>query len=324
MTGLSIGSGTGYDFATIKYNAEGMLLWKARYNGPGNSEDKANSIVVDGSGSVYVTGGSYGSVFYPDYCTIKYNSAGVQQWVARYDGPGYWDDVAHSIDTDNSGNVFVTGYSYGNGTGEDYATIKYNSAGVQQWVARYSGIGNSYDIAWSIAVDDSANVYVTGDGYPLYFVTIKYNSTGIQQWVSKDIVGGGRSIAVDGSFNVFVTGYNMGTGTGSDYATIKNPQIISTIKQISSEIPEQFNLSQNYPNPFNPVTNLEFEISDLGFVSLKVYDIIGKEVATLVNEKLSPGKYKVEFDGCGLTSGVYFYRITACEFTKTKRMILYK
>ena len=72
----------------------------------------------------------------------------MQQWVARYDGHGNWDDVAHSIDTDNSGNVFVTGYSYGNGTGEDYATRKYNSDGVQQWVARYSGIGNSYDIAW--------------------------------------------------------------------------------------------------------------------------------------------------------------------------------
>ena len=69
-------------------------------------------------------------------------------------------------------------------------------------------------------------------------------------------------------------------------------------------------------------TNLEFGISDLGFVSLRVYDILGKEVVTFVNEKLSPGKYKVEFDGRGLTSGVYFYRLTAGEFTDTKRMML--
>ena len=86
--------------------------------------------------------------------------------------------------------------------------------------------------------------------------------------------------------------------------------------------------SQNYPNPFNPVTNLEFGISDLGFVSLKVYDLLGKEVMTLVNEKLSPGTYEVEFSatggGSGLTSGVYFYRITAGEFTDTKRMMLLK
>ena len=71
-------------------------------------------------------------------------------------------------------------------------------------------------------------------------------------------------------------------------------------------------------------TNLEFGISDLGFVSLRVYDILGKEVVTFVNEKLSPGKYKVEFDGRGLTSGVYFYRLTAGEFTDTKRMKLFK
>ena len=71
-------------------------------------------------------------------------------------------------------------------------------------------------------------------------------------------------------------------------------------------------------------TNLEFGMSDLGFVSLRVYDILGKEVVTFVNEKLSPGKYKVEFDGRGLTSGVYFYRLTAGEFTDTKRMKLFK
>jgi len=96
------------------------------------------------------------------------------------------------------------------------------------------------------------------------------------------------------------------------------------INQISNTVPNSFSLEQNYPNPFNPVTNLEFGISDLGFVSLKVYDIIGKEVVTLVNKKLSPGRYNVEFDGSGLTSGVYFYRITAGEFTDTKRMMLVK
>jgi hypothetical protein len=99
---------------------------------------------------------------------------------------------------------------------------------------------------------------------------------------------------------------------------------VISVKIISTEIPYEFDLEQNYPNPFNPVTNLEFGISELGFVSLKVYDLLGKEVVTLVNEKLSPGEYKVEFDGSGLTSGVYFYRLTAGEFTETKRMMLVK
>ena len=96
------------------------------------------------------------------------------------------------------------------------------------------------------------------------------------------------------------------------------------IKNISTEVPSGFSLSQNYPNPFNPVTNLEFGISDLGFVTLKVYDLLGKEVSTLVNEKLNPGTYRVEFNAGSLTSGVYFYRLSTGDFSDTKRMILIK
>ncbi|MBK7160478.1 MAG: T9SS type A sorting domain-containing protein [Ignavibacteria bacterium] len=90
----------------------------------------------------------------------------------------------------------------------------------------------------------------------------------------------------------------------------------------SSEIPSHFNLFQNYPNPFNPVTNLEFGIAKLGFVSLKVFDVLGKEVVTLVNEKLSPGVYESKFDGSSLSSGIYFYKLEAGDFIETKRMIL--
>ena len=110
----------------------------------------------------------------------------------------------------------------------------------------------------------------------------------------------------------------------SDFVSMVIDLIIGGINEISNSAPNSFSLEQNYPNPFNPVTNLEFGISDLGIVTLKVYDILGKEVTTLVNEKLSAGKYKVEFDGSGLTSGVYFYRITAGEFTDVKRMMLVK
>ena len=91
-----------------------------------------------------------------------------------------------------------------------------------------------------------------------------------------------------------------------------------------ASIPAEYSLSQNYPNPFNPSTNVKFGISDLGFVSLKVYDITGKEVATLINENLSPGRYEVKFDGSNFSSGVYFYKITAGSFSAVKRMFLIK
>ena len=89
-------------------------------------------------------------------------------------------------------------------------------------------------------------------------------------------------------------------------------------------IPDKYELSQNYPNPFNPVTNLEFGISESGVVSLKVYDVLGKEVKTLVNEIKQAGYYKVQFDGSSFASGVYFYELRAGSFVSQKRMLLLK
>ncbi len=94
--------------------------------------------------------------------------------------------------------------------------------------------------------------------------------------------------------------------------------------EIQIGIPSKFELSQNYPNPFNPSTNLEFGISELGFVSMKVYDASGKEVASLVNEVKPAGYYSVSFNGASLSSGIYFYTLSAGNFISTKRMILLK
>ncbi|MCX6164823.1 MAG: T9SS type A sorting domain-containing protein, partial [Ignavibacteriae bacterium] len=113
------------------------------------------------------------------------------------------------------------------------------------------------------------------------------------------------------------------------------------ISFISNRIPAHFFLSQNYPNPFNPITKIKFNIAPrlsspspsntfgLGssgdpLVTLKVYDILGKEVAILVNEKLKPGEYEVSFDGGSLSSGIYFYTLSTDNFKETKKMLLIK
>ncbi|MBK8553219.1 MAG: T9SS type A sorting domain-containing protein [Ignavibacteria bacterium] len=103
-----------------------------------------------------------------------------------------------------------------------------------------------------------------------------------------------------------------------------NFEYFNLTEEVVIGVPDKFELSQNYPNPFNPSTNLEFGISNLEFVSLKVYDAMGKEVATLVNEIKPAGRYEVTFDGSNLGSGVYFYKIKAGSFTAVKRMILIK
>lgn len=96
------------------------------------------------------------------------------------------------------------------------------------------------------------------------------------------------------------------------------------IQSLSNEIPERFSLSQNYPNPFNPTTKIRFDIQKHELITLKVYDILGKEVTTLVNESLQPGSYEASFDAAGLSSGVYYYTIRANDFVATKKMLLTK
>jgi len=106
---------------------------------------------------------------------------------------------------------------------------------------------------------------------------------------------------------------------------LKVTDAIVGINQISEVVPDSYKLSQNFPNPFNPVTNLEFGISKLGFISLKIYNTLGVEVATLVNDDLNPGTYKYSFDASALASGVYFYKLAVDgNIIDTKRMVLLK
>ena len=114
---------------------------------------------------------------------MKYDPSGAEQWVARYNGPGSGWDHANAIAVDAGGNVYITGYSVGSGTSEDYTTIKYNSLGVEQWVMRFDGgLG---DFANDIAVDSDGNTFVTGRSWGPSnnddYVTVKYSSTGIEE-----------------------------------------------------------------------------------------------------------------------------------------------
>jgi hypothetical protein len=96
------------------------------------------------------------------------------------------------------------------------------------------------------------------------------------------------------------------------------------VEPVGNNIPASYSLSQNYPNPFNPNTIIRFQIKDSRFVKLKIYDILGKEISTLVNEKMQPGTYEVKFDGSRLASGVYFYKLQAGDFQETKKLVLLK
>jgi uncharacterized delta-60 repeat protein len=228
VTGYS--SNRFFEYFTAKYDAAGVQVWRARYNGAENGDDRAFAIAVDVSGNVYVTGESWGSDKHYDYATIKYSSTGEEQWEARYNGTGNSDDNAAAIAVDPAGNVYVTGSSVGSGPYSDYATIKYNAAGAEQWVACYNGPGDSDDHATALVVDPAGNVYVTGGSGPSFdltdYATVKYNSAGKVLWAHRYNGPGNSSdkataIALDSVGNVFVTGSSRGTGANDDYATIK-------------------------------------------------------------------------------------------------------
>ena len=131
---------------------------------------------------------------------------------------------------------------------------------------------------------------------------------------------GGDSAAVA----AFIQNNNVGTPSVTVLGSISPGRITSVDDPIHPAIPNEYTLAQNYPNPFNPTTTIQFALPTGSQVVLKIYNLLGREVATLVNEELQSGKYKVDFEANDLPSGVYFYQIRAGGFSKTKKLTLLK
>ena len=223
ITGSSQNTFGGRECITIKYDSTGIQNWISKYNRGTKSFNEGASITLDDSENVYVTGISNG-----DFITIKYNDIGTQQWVVFYNSLMNDNDGAESVRVDKIGNVYVSGSSVGAMFYYDYATVKYNSEGEEQWVRRYEGSSHYMDQLRSMEIDSSGNVFVTGNstesGHGYDFTTIKYNTNGDTLWKTSynnglnDIA---FAIALDNFGNVYVTGESDGNGTNEDYATVK-------------------------------------------------------------------------------------------------------
>ncbi len=210
--------------------AQVSTQWVARYNGASSTLNEATCMAIDNHGNTYVGGYSFSEINKENYVTIKYDADGKELWVEVYDGTGGGRDVITAVAVDEAGNVYVTGYSDGKGTGSDYLTIKYDPNGKELWAARYNGEDNKNDGAAALAVDKDGSVYVTGYSElkksSADIVTIKYNQNGEVMWFSRfdnpnNTVDYATCLALDNSGFVYVGGYSNTSGQEMEYTILK-------------------------------------------------------------------------------------------------------
>ncbi|MCX6832370.1 MAG: SBBP repeat-containing protein, partial [candidate division Zixibacteria bacterium] len=298
----------------------GNSLIYSTYLGGGDS-DYGYGIAVDGSGNAYLMGRTYSSNFptlnpYQTYqgngdvFVTKLSSTGNSLISSTYLGGG-GGDVGRGIAIDASGNAYVTGYTNSSnfptlnpyqstfqGGVYDAFVTKLSNSGNNLIYSTYLG-GGEYDVGWEIAVDVSGNAYVTGYTYSTNFPTLNPYQT------------------YQGNGGAFVTKlYFDGANDVSDEMT-------------PVSLPEKPALDQNYPNPFNPSTEIGFDLPKPSFVSLDIYDVLGRKVSTLINEHLTAGSKRVQWNGrdkmeAEVASGVYFYRLRIGDHAEVKKMVLLK
>jgi hypothetical protein len=326
---------------TLKYDRKGNRIWISNFNGLGKN------IFVDDSNYIYI-GGAGRINNYQSFRTSKYDSSGALLWTKIYQDTNWTGSSNYFRDMyiNNKGNVYTTGWGRHDAWANNYTTIKYNSEGDSLWTRIYHNNYGPYhpsdDLAESIVADNCGNVYVAGStdsNFIFYkFCTVKYDSSGIINWIAKYPVTleftsyYAKIIKLDSAGNIYIVGESIGNGTGNDIIILKY-SATTGIKNISTEIPKDTRLFQNYPNPFNQITSIKYQISKsvksqtscLWQVKINVFDILGKEIFTLVNEKQSPGTYETRFDCGSLATGIYFYSILINgKIIDTKKLVLIK
>jgi hypothetical protein len=270
----------------------------------------AYDIAVDDSLNLYIL---------ESHALSKYSLSGIRLWTQGVKGT--------KIFLDRSGNAIVSNYY----AATDSMVTKIGSQGTIEWAR---GTDATWALQNGLALDRDGNVYLSvGKRSTLEadynFVTTKYSSSGEREWnaTAKSEFGFSQvplATAVDAAGNVYVGGIAGRRNFSSEIVVTKIERTVLAVDEQADEMPGEFALEQNYPNPFNPNTNIRFGVQNLGFVSLKAYDILGREVATIVNEELKAGNYRVDFDATNLASGIYFYRLTSGNSVATRKMIVVK
>jgi len=215
-------------------------------------------------------------------------------------------------------NFINTNTGWAVGTQNGYNNVFKTTDGGMEWLP-YNNvpISNYYSVKF---INDNIG-WIAGDRGPSgsYRSVIVKTTNGGFSWIDQE------GPSTGGLMDLFFVNEDIGWSVGDGiFKTINGGGIVSVEKLREEYIPRQIELLQNYPNPFNSSTTIEFVIEEYGNASLRVYDILGREVSELLNKKISSGKYKVKWNAEKLSSGVYFYKLRVGEYSKTKKMLLLK
>ncbi len=261
-------------------------------------------------------------------------------------------DMGYSVALETDGKIVVAGLSGGtipSPTGNtSIAVVRFNPDGTPDktfgtnGTVSFSPTGpdSTYAAAHSVAIQSDGKIIVAGQaGYftPVSFAVVRFDSDGTvdrtfgsggialaDSFTAEDVEDVANAVAIQSDGKIVAAGNSSGYIVGGAFAVARFlPSNATAITKVNP-VPMSFALYQNYPNPFNPTTEIRYQISEVIRVSLKVYDILGREVTTLVNEKQNPGSYSVTFDGSRLASGIYFYRLVAGSYSATKKLVFMK
>jgi hypothetical protein len=304
VTGESTGGITSFDFATILYDSNGNQLWVQRYNDPANGGDYGFDVTFGPTGEVYVVGLSAA-----DATLIKYEASGALAWVRAYNGPANRSDLFSRVRVDSNGDVIVAGYVQAPSFYTDLLVAKYDSNGTLLWDDIYAGPIESDDLATFIALDPNDAIYLTGAS-DIGLLTARYDPAGKRVWldvfVSGPFANRGYGVAIDAVGNVVSTGQ-------SPILTVHYDQTETTgvVEEIGSAgaMGRFAILDSATPNPATGASTIRFRLTRASHARLRVYNVAGEMVASLIDGHLDAGAHEVVFAPKGRPSGVYFYAL---------------
>lgn len=249
-------------------------------------------------------------------CGGAIDCCGIMWWTNN--GGDYWYVIdTPAVARDPINQLYLIDSIQVLGVGGDFESLGYGvemirtSDGGLNWDFNHIGIAGA---AWDIDFRNENEAWAPLGGEQKLIYSLDSGKTWLQIF-SPD------SVSI---FKLTFTDSLHGFGVGLDGAIIKYKPNVSSVKEDVVFIPERFVLQQNYPNPFNSMTKIGFRISNIEFVSLKIFDVLGNEVATLVDEELTAGSYEINFNAGQLPSGVYFYTFSVSGFLNSKKMVLLK